>query len=998
MNHIPKQTIYWLSFSLSVFSFQSAYSQEEGSGEENVKDAAVFVLPDVEETTEEISESADEEVAEFSLEGTEDSSDGDVAIDDQVGDDEQYYVLPDFVVSAEKDSGYYSANALAGTRTNQAIKDTPMTISVVNRELLEDFNLTEIDSLAQVVASVQSEGESFSNRLLRFRGLLTRFQLFEFMPRQGAQNSYNVERVEVVRGANSLVYGQAAPGGKANFLGKKAEFSNNKTKLEAEYGENDLFRTSIDFNREINDKVAVRLMATHQEKDFDQDYKTHEFNGVTAAVTYRPTNRTNFRLHAEYYDELRVNPKGVYTDRTNNYGVTGILENLPVTPDIVDFLSSSALQSIIDYNDGTLQLNSAWNNPNLVDPQLNINSADDLRQFYSSVTADNSGTLGANDLEQTRDGIFILADVTQQITDELSVKFAYSHEEQNANNLIRADASNIYLSSRISNNNNDPARNLLGPYVRRLDQEPDPIIYDGSDPSTMPSPYMTPFWQSSSSNDDTDAIRTTFSWNKEIAGSEQQFLLGLDFDRRASDDIQYQEVYGSTPIAADGSWAGAWRGKDYILLNDYNAGDDAATNLDQQSSLSGNFNPNANFGGNNGGTTPNRNPIGGLAGDAAFNQTIMQLQRERESVVTTKAAWLAAQGQYMNGRLNTLLGVRLDLIDLDAETSNFQGSQFSDISENYTEVSPSLGVLFWVNENIGVFANYAESIESPNGWALDPYGDSVPPETGRGLEGGVKFEFLDGQLSGQLIYFIIEKENDRVTGLSQTQLRQLYPDLVDVTGTFNSLGLNVPGLETESTGIELDLYYNPTPSLSFFLGYAYVDATFTSSPTNNSGDPIVSSGQLVPGTAHHSANFTARYTFKEGKLKGWYMGSNLKYRSKSFYNRLYQDIGMNGDAVTPSGVGADFYDGVPDAFPIRNQVTGELIAEPEGYDLWLDDNFETTVFLGWRGKLTKGKDAPLYNVQLSVSNLFDERDLIATGNNARYTDGRRASIRASIEF
>lgn len=45
---------------------------------------------------------------------------------------EEIFLLQDIEVSAERDRGYYSANSLVGTRTNQLIKDTPMTISVVN--------------------------------------------------------------------------------------------------------------------------------------------------------------------------------------------------------------------------------------------------------------------------------------------------------------------------------------------------------------------------------------------------------------------------------------------------------------------------------------------------------------------------------------------------------------------------------------------------------------------------------------------------------------------------------------------------------------------------------------------------------------------------------------------------------------------------------------------------------------------------------------------------
>ena len=88
--------------------------------------------------------------------------------------EEELYILPQFTVSGERDRGYYSGDTLAGTRTNQMIKDTPMTISVVNQEHKEDFNWTEFSSFENDVSSIPEVGESYSNSVIRFRGLLTR--------------------------------------------------------------------------------------------------------------------------------------------------------------------------------------------------------------------------------------------------------------------------------------------------------------------------------------------------------------------------------------------------------------------------------------------------------------------------------------------------------------------------------------------------------------------------------------------------------------------------------------------------------------------------------------------------------------------------------------------------------------------------------------------------------------------------------------------------------
>ena len=939
----------------------------------------------------------------------------------------ELYILPQFTVSGERDRGYYSGDTLAGTRTNQMIKDTPMTISVVNQDLMEDLNLTEISSLEKVVASIQDEGEAYSNSVVRFRGLLTRNQLFEFMQRKLGQNSYNVERVEVIRGANSLVYGQAAPGGKANYLAKKAEFGDDETEFRTEIGENNLHRVSIDYNQQINDVMAIRFMSIYDEREYDQNFKSKALNGQTLAISYRPTEKTQFNLHLERYFEERGSPRNSYLDRTGEYGKTGILEDLPATPDVVDFLSADALQYMINYNDGSLFGSSTSRVP-----QLNINSAEDLKNFYENagINEDNFG-YGSPDLIRERYGIFIMGDVTHQFTDNLALKTAFAHEEYNGFTQQLATSGDIFLSATSRAGLRNPNQEVNSIPTAANAQDPGYLIYDGSDLSTMPSPYIIPTWEQSHLTDDTDSVRTTLSWSKNILDSKQQFILGLDYDRRESTDVQFQQVLGSANINADGSWSSSsYRARDYVLLSDYhNGGYTDFQFFNFTNEVSPNFNTNTN--------TSNSRYNAASPGEEAINSltnpNYYALRRSREAVVDTKAVWLANQGSYKRGRLNTLLGVRFDYIDLEAESLEIQSlgrDKSSPIDDTYTEASPSLGALFWANKSFGVFANYAQSIESPTGWAINPIGESVPAETGIGFEGGVKFELLEGKLSGQLTFFDITKENDSLTSLPTPALMRLYPYVGGLTGgpndvlytndgaSFSPYGRNVAGIDTNSSGIELDVYYNPSSNLSLFLGYAFSDALFKSGPKDPAtGGNLVEDGQRVPGTAQHNANFTARYNFNEGALKGWHVGCNLKYRSKSYYNRLYADVGSDSRYTTsgsarPGGIGANFFgedpgdgrtdalDGRPDLFPnVDFDGNPFLGAYTEYFDIWLGDSFQTGLFFGWSGRLFSNEnDAPRYYFQVAADNLFDERALYASGNHARYTDGRRIRFKATIKF
>jgi outer membrane receptor for ferric coprogen and ferric-rhodotorulic acid len=77
-------------------------------------------------------------------------------------------------------------------------------------------------------------------------------------------------------------------------------------------------------------------------------------------------------------------------------------------------------------------------------------------------------------------------------------------------------------------------------------------------------------------------------------------------------------------------------------------------------------------------------------------------------------------------------------------------------------LSPTIGALYWITNEVGFFANYAESIQSPTEIDLDPFGELLPAVTGEGYEFGLRFDLFDGKLNGQISSFYIEKENDKI--------------------------------------------------------------------------------------------------------------------------------------------------------------------------------------------------------------------------------------------
>ena len=71
-----------------------------------------------------------------------------------------------------------------------------------------------------------------------------------------------------------------------------------------------------------------------------------------------------------------------------------------------------------------------------------------------------------------------------------------------------------------------------------------------------------------------------------------------------------------------------------------------------------------------------------------------------------------------------------------------------------------MGAIYWVNSNVGIFANHSASIQTPTSNELQADGSPIPPQTGKGSEIGFKFDFLDGIINGQIMGFDVEKKND----------------------------------------------------------------------------------------------------------------------------------------------------------------------------------------------------------------------------------------------
>lgn len=231
--------------------------------------------------------------------------------------DEEVVVLSPFVVSAtESNSGYAVQDTLAGTRVRTSMKDVASALSVVSKQFMQDVGATDSTSLLQYTANTEvggtrgnflgtnyatgsgnygQGGQTPSNNTLlrpssntRVRGLSAADNTRDYFLTNIPWDSFNVDRVDIQRGPNSILFGVGSPAGIINTSVNTASFKTGG-KLETQFDKWGTIRNSLDYNQAlIPQTLAVRVSLLDDREKFEQKPAFDTDRRAYAAVRYDP--------------------------------------------------------------------------------------------------------------------------------------------------------------------------------------------------------------------------------------------------------------------------------------------------------------------------------------------------------------------------------------------------------------------------------------------------------------------------------------------------------------------------------------------------------------------------------------------------------------------------------------------------------------------------------------------------------------------------------------
>lgn len=207
---------------------------------------------------------------------------------------------------------YVATRSASGTKTDTPIVETPQTISVVTAEQIADRKANTVEDAVAYTAGVRVGGAGMDLRFdqVSIRGFSATASSDYLdglrQPNTGwlsyyGTDPYNLERVEVVKGPASVLYGQIAPGGLINRVSKRpSEQAFREVELQA--GDNDHYQGQFDVGGKASEDgtLLYRVVGVARDAGTDIEWVGNDTRFLAPSVTWRPDADTRLTLLTQY--------------------------------------------------------------------------------------------------------------------------------------------------------------------------------------------------------------------------------------------------------------------------------------------------------------------------------------------------------------------------------------------------------------------------------------------------------------------------------------------------------------------------------------------------------------------------------------------------------------------------------------------------------------------------------------------------------------------------
>lgn len=222
---------------------------------------------------------------------------------------EEAIELSPFEVEATQGNSYLATNSAVGTRIAVPLESLPLTASVVTSDFIHDRGWTSLNDAVRQVPGIRRNANNSDQFTIRgFQARAARRNYFsdaaDLSEGRGRNEMAEIERIEVVKGPTSVLFGFGNPGGVINILTKKP-LAKQQAVLTLEGGDFDLFRTTIDATGPLakvgEGQLLYRVIGAYQDAGGFRDFEGNKQEFLNTQLQYN-YKRTMVRAEVRIQD------------------------------------------------------------------------------------------------------------------------------------------------------------------------------------------------------------------------------------------------------------------------------------------------------------------------------------------------------------------------------------------------------------------------------------------------------------------------------------------------------------------------------------------------------------------------------------------------------------------------------------------------------------------------------------------------------------------------
>lgn len=218
----------------------------------------------------------------------------------------------DHIVVQGQSVGYKAENASTATKTDTPISETPQAITVVTRERMVDQGAQNVQDALNYAAGVRSDAYGLDSRgdwtLIRgsspqeyLDGLRSSFNYYTSSART---DPYMLERIEVLRGPSSMLFGQGSTAGVINLVSKRPQ-AQAQREIEVQLGSFERRQVNADFTGPLtaDGTWLYRIVGVYRDSETQVDHVGDDRRLIAPSLTWKPSEDTSLTFQLRWQQD-----------------------------------------------------------------------------------------------------------------------------------------------------------------------------------------------------------------------------------------------------------------------------------------------------------------------------------------------------------------------------------------------------------------------------------------------------------------------------------------------------------------------------------------------------------------------------------------------------------------------------------------------------------------------------------------------------------------------